>query len=218
MSQIFNRSSHLIFRGVPIIIFLGIILTAGLAMVMPRSSWETQVGDIQNQEIPFSHKHHVGGLGLDCRFCHSSVDRSANAGMPSTHTCLTCHSQIWKKASLLKPLHDSAEQNSPLEWNRVYRLPHYVYFNHSIHVTKGIGCVTCHGQVDQMPMMVKTKAFFMRQCLECHTHPEKYLRPLNEIYNLNWPRPEDQIAQGQALLLQNHIPKYRLRDCNTCHR
>jgi len=139
------------------------------------SSYVTHTDVVESQPIPFSHKHHVGELGLDCRYCHSVVEKSAYPGMPSTHTCMTCHSQIWKTSPILAPLRESYRTKTPLIWNRVYRLPDFVYFNHSIHIAKGIECASCHGQVEQMPLTRKHQAFYMRQCLDCHRDPQRHL-------------------------------------------
>jgi Zn ribbon nucleic-acid-binding protein len=131
---------------------------------------------------------------------------------------MTCHSQVWQDAPILKPVHDSFEENLPLRWNRVYRIPHYVYFNHSIHVNKGVGCTTCHGAVNEMPLMWREQTFYMRECLACHREPEKYLRPVDQVFNLDWQPPADQLSLGKDLVEQYHIPKFRLTDCYTCHR
>jgi hypothetical protein len=218
MSQIFKSHTNLVVR---------ILLLAGLAGVMGTfvfwtvwkwSDWETQVGTAQAQPVPFSHQHHVSGLGMDCRYCHTSVTRSAFAGLPPTHTCMTCHSQIWKDSPMLKPVRDSFAQGTQLRWNRVHRLPHYVYFNHQIHVNKGVGCTSCHGQIDQMPLTSKTQPFYMKDCLACHRDPAKKLRPLNEVFNQNWIAPKNQLEQGAKLVHEYQIPKKRLTDCVTCHR
>jgi len=180
--------------------------------------WETEVNVPQEQPVPFSHQHHVSGLGIDCRFCHSTVTQAAYAGMPPTHTCMTCHSQIWTEAPVLKPVRDSLIQNKPLIWNQVYRVPKFVYFNHSIHVNKGIGCVSCHGPIDKMPITWKANPLYMRDCLACHRHPEEYIRPRSEVFNTHWKTPPNQLEFGAALVADYHIPKARLMDCYTCHR
>jgi hypothetical protein len=182
------------------------------------SAYETEVGVPLEQPVPFSHKHHVGELGLDCRYCHSTVETSASAGFPPTHTCMTCHSQIWQNAKMLEPVRESYRLGKPIEWNRAYRIPHYVYFNHSIHVNKGVGCTSCHGQVNEMPILWRDQTFFMRECLACHREPEKYLRPADQIFNLDWHAPDNQSLLGTKLVEQYHIPLTRLTDCYTCHR
>lgn len=178
------------------------------------SDWETGTGVPLKQPVPFSHKHHVGELGIDCRYCHTTVEKSASAGIPPMHTCMSCHSQIWTNAAMLKPVRDSIEQGKPVIWNRVTRLPKYVYFDHSIHVSKGIGCVSCHGAVDEMPLMKKARTFLMRDCLSCHREPEKYIRPRDQVFNLHWSGSVD----GESLVREYRIPKQRLTECGTCHR
>src|SRR4051794_20181824 len=157
MGQIFRRKNNALVQAA---LIASIAISFGTLVfwtVVKWSPWETEVGEFQEQPVPFSHQHHVSGLGIDCRYCHTGVTQSAFAGMPSTHTCMTCHSQIWQDAPMLKPVRDSWAENKPLVWNRVYRLPKYVYFNHSIHITKGIGCTSCHGQVEKMPLMSKAQ-------------------------------------------------------------
>jgi hypothetical protein len=164
----------------------------------------------------------VGGLGLDCRYCHTSVETSAHAGFPPTHTCMTCHSQIWTNANMLEPVRRSYAENRPLRWNRVYRLPEYVYFNHRIHVAKGVGCATCHGEVDRMPLTAAAQPFYMQQCIECHKQPERFLRPREEVFNLDWHPPTDpkeRARLGRTLVERYHLaPTRQLTDCVTCHR
>lgn len=196
----------------------GAALAGVIAVVVKWSSFMTETGAPIGQPVSFSHKHHVGALGLDCRYCHATVERAATAGMPSTHTCMTCHSQIWTQAKILEPVRRSLKEGKPIEWNRVYRLPKFVYFNHSIHVEKGVGCASCHGQVDQMPITWKEKNFYMKDCLSCHREPEKFLRPKQEVFNMRWTPPSDQVTPGKILLEKYHIPKQRLTDCVTCHR
>jgi hypothetical protein len=182
------------------------------------SPWETEVRELLPQPVPFSHQHHVSGLGLDCRYCHTTVETTATAGMPSTHTCMTCHSQIWQNAPMLARVRESYANHQPLEWNRVYRIPKYVYFNHSIHVQKGIGCTSCHGEIGAMPLTWKANPFYMKDCLECHRNPEKYIRPKEDVFRLNWIPPKNQTELGARLVEEYRIPKQRLTDCNTCHR
>jgi hypothetical protein len=218
MSQIFSRKSHLFITFSLIALPILGISTGVLLTLMKWSTWQTEVEIPVNQPVPFSHQHHVSGLGLDCRYCHSSVTKAAYAGMPPTHTCMTCHSQIWTNAPMLKPVRDSFAQGKPLEWNRVYRLPKYVYFNHRIHVNQGIGCTSCHGQVQNMPLTWKAKPFYMKDCLACHRNPESHIRPREEVFNPNWIPPKNQTELGSKLVKKYHIPKERLTDCYTCHR
>ena len=149
--------------------------------------------------MPFWHEHHVGGLGLDCRYCHTSVETSSFAGLPPTHTCMTCHSQIWTTAAMLEPVRDSlAEPDKPLRWNRVHNSADFVYFNHSIHIQKGVGCASCHGRVDQMPMMWKAEPMTMEWCLDCHRNPEHHLRPRATSSTWNTPSTRAPAARARA--------------------
>jgi hypothetical protein len=196
-----------------------VIICGGLAFAMGfvRTDYVTGKHEVLEQNVPFSHKHHVKGLGLDCRFCHFSVERSAFAGIPDTQTCMTCHSEIWKTSAALKPVRDSFANNQPLEWKKVYRLPGYVYFNHSVHIAKGVGCVSCHSTVSEMPRITQERTFLMKDCMECHQHPEKFIRPLDAIYDENWKPFSDEERQLQVMH-QNHVQPQNLTDCTRCHR
>jgi hypothetical protein len=168
------------------------------------------------QPVPFSHKHHVGGLGIDCRYCHSSVAEGPRAGLPPTHTCMTCHSQIWTNAAMLAPVRRSLAENTSLRWHRVARLPQYVYFRHDIHIAKGVGCETCHGRVDRMPLMVEAVPFTMDFCLDCHRDPAPRLRPREHITEMGWSTGDR--ALGQDLLKQYGIRLGEITYCYVCHR
>jgi hypothetical protein len=170
------------------------------------------------QVPPFSHKHHVSDVGLDCRFCHTTVETSAFAGIPPTSTCMTCHSQLFKNQAILEPVFASFRENRPLRWIRVHRLPDFAYFNHGIHVAKGVGCSTCHGQVDQMPLMWRTQSLEMDWCLGCHRAPEQFVRPRDSVFDMTWRPPPDQLEQGRQLLAAYRIDRSRLTDCSNCHR
>ena len=154
-------------------------LGVGWWWVWPRMDYRLHTAWTVEQPVPFSHQHHVGGLGIDCRFCHTTVETSGNAGMPPTYTCMTCHSQIWTNAAILAPVRDSLASNTPIAWHRINDLPDYVYFNHTIHIAKGVGCAECHGQVDQMPLLHKVHGFTMGFCVDCHANPGSRLRPPN---------------------------------------
>jgi hypothetical protein len=178
----------------------------------------TRVGFPIEQPVPFSHKHHVAGLGIDCRFCHATVEVSATAGMPPTHTCMTCHSQLWTNADVLAPVRESLMAGKPLHWVRVNRLPDYVYFNHSIHIAKGIGCVTCHGRIDTMPLTAKAASLRMGWCVDCHRDPRPNLRPRQAIFDMGWRPPAD-TPSGDALFKQYRLHSAtELTDCSVCHR
>ena len=176
------------------------------------------IGSPVEQAVPFSHKHHVGDVGIDCRYCHTSVERSAFAGLPATHTCMTCHSQLFTDSPMLAPVVTSFADGKPLRWNRVHDLPDFVYFNHSIHIAKGIGCATCHGAVDRMPLTWRTASLEMQWCLDCHRAPEKYVRPREHVFDMDWQAAEGQVASGKALVARNHIHTASLADCSICHR
>jgi len=182
-----------------------------------RTDYETGVGWTVDQPVPFSHQHHVGGLGLDCRFCHADVERSADAGMPPTHTCMTCHSQIWTNAALLAPIRESLADNRPIQWRRVNRLPDYVYFHHDIHIAKGIGCSECHGAVGGMNLMARERPFTMKFCLDCHRDPAPHLRPAEDLFDTEWRR-DDATPKPEALFAFYHLGGRKLTDCSICHR
>jgi hypothetical protein len=166
--------------------------------------------------VLFSHKHHVGGLGIDCRYCHTAGEESSFSGIPSTKICMNCHSQIWAGAPMLEPVRDSLRTDRPIAWVRVHDLPDLVYFDHSIHLSKGIGCVSCHGRVDQMPLMWRERSLDMEWCLECHREPERYVRPRQYLFSMSWEPTEDQPTSGQRLAQEYHIAK--LTACSVCHR
>ena len=218
MTQIFHPSTNTISR---VSIFGALFFVLGLLFVVYmifRSPYVTGVNVVLDQPVPFSHEHHVRGLGLDCRYCHTSVEKSSFAGIPPTETCMTCHSQIWTDSPMLAPVRTSMRTSTPIRWNRVHDLPDYVFFNHSIHVQKGVGCASCHGPVDQMPMTWKAEPMTMEWCLSCHREPERHLRPRTEVFNMNWVPPGNQVSAGRKLIKEHEIPVQRLSDCYTCHR
>jgi hypothetical protein len=192
MAQVFDRSSNALARASLVLTGL-IVIALGVALdQLQRSPWVTKQGQRPDQPVPFSHKHHVEGLGLQCQYCHTSVEKSAYAGIPPTKTCINCHSQIWTNAQLLEPVRQSWATGESIQWIRVHDLPDYVYFNHEIHVNKGIGCASCHGRVDQMPLMYQESTLQMEWCLNCHRNPAVNLRPTSEIYNMAWEAPSSQ--------------------------
>jgi hypothetical protein len=189
MAQVFDRSSNALARFSLVLTGL-IVIALGVALnYLQRSPWVTRQGQRADQPVPFSHKHHVEGLGLQCQYCHTSVEKSSYAGIPPTKTCMNCHSQIWTNAQLLEPVRQSWATGESIQWIRVHDLPDYVYFNHEIHVNKGIGCASCHGRVDQMPIMYEQNTLQMEWCLNCHRNPSVNLRPTSEIYNMAWTGP-----------------------------
>ncbi len=218
MAQIFHPSMKVISRASIVVVLLVVALISWVAAEIYRSGYTTEVNVPRGQLIPFSHEHHVNGLGISCNYCHTSVEQSSFAGIPPTHTCMTCHSQIWNTSPLLQPVRESYRIQRPLQWIRVNDLPDFVYFNHSIHVNKGIGCVTCHGRVDLMPLTWRANTLFMSWCLDCHRAPEKYLRPKEEVFNMTWKPKEDQLALGRRLIQTYNIRVHQLSDCSICHR
>lgn len=216
MAQIFPRQFNTIARTSIFGAVFFVAAAIGLAAVIVRSPYVTEAGVIREQPVPFSHQHHVGDVGIDCRYCHTSVDKSSFAGIPATEVCMNCHSQLWNDSPLLAPVLASYRSGIPLRWTRVHNLPDFAYFNHSIHVHKGIGCVTCHGQVDEMPLMWREQSLLMEWCLECHRHPERYVRPRSEVFNLDW-QPPPEYAQLARTLIDEYDIK-RKTDCYTCHR
>src|SRR5688572_18163621 len=207
MPQIFHRSANTLSK----VSLFGVLALVGglilLVMGIGRSSYVTRAEEYIEQPIQFSHLHHVLDDGIDCRYCHTSVETSAFAGIPPTKTCMSCHSQIFSTAPILEPVRASLRDEKPLRWIRVHDLPDFVYFNHSIHVKKGVGCETCHGRVDQMPLMLQARSLQMAWCLDCHREPEKYIRPREEVFTMGWQPPEDQAALGAKLARE-----YGIRD------
>ncbi len=217
--QIFAPGADAILRVV-IMTTVGVVaLCFVLAGALLNSTYATGVWTAPEQPVPFSHKHHSGELGIACTYCHTTVTTQATAGIPPTHTCMTCHSQIWTKSPMLAPVRESLARDTPLDWQRVNQLPEYVYFNHAIHVTKGIGCSTCHGPVDRMQLTWRAQPFNMDFCVSCHRNPRNYLRTQQDVWNMEWTAPSDQAAIGRRLKALYHIASAdRLTDCSTCHR
>ena len=219
MAQIFHRSTNTISR---ITIFGGLFFVVGFLLLLNtllRSSYVTNVDVARAQPIQFSHQHHVGGLGVDCRYCHVSVETSDFAGMPSTEICMNCHSEIWTESDMLEPVRESYRTGVPIPWRRVHNLPDFAYFNHGIHVQKGVGCVTCHGRVDRMPLVWKAQSLQMEWCLGCHRNPAPFLRPNEFVFSMEWQPPPGDIGLGERLIKYYNIRgDYLLTSCSTCHR
>jgi len=216
MSQVFHHSTNTLSR---VSIFGGIFIVGFLVWAwaeLNASTYATRAKVPVDQPVPFSHEHHVGGLGIDCRYCHTSVENSSFAGIPPTKTCMNCHSQIWVNAPMLEPVRQSFRTDQSLRWIRVHDLPDYVYFNHSIHVAKGVGCTTCHGQIDKMPLTWQESSLQMSWCLDCHRHPEEYVRPKSEVFSVEYKAPPNQVEIGRNLVKEYHIQS--LTSCSTCHR
>jgi len=216
MSQIFHRSANTLSK----LSLFGVLFLVGnlilLAMVLGRSSYVTRQHEIIEQPIQFSHLHHVTDDGIDCRYCHTSVETSAFAGIPPTKTCMNCHSQLFNTAPILEPVRASFRDDTPLRWIRVHDLPDFVYFNHSIHVKKGMGCETCHGRVDQMPLIQQQNSLQMEWCLNCHRNPENYVRPRSEVTTMGYRPSVPQSVLGPQLVKEYGINS--LTSCSTCHR
>jgi Cytochrome c7 and related cytochrome c len=216
MSQIFHRSANTIAR---VSIFGAVFFIAGLLGLFAevnRSPWMTGAQVAREQPIQFSHERHVGGNGIDCRYCHTSVEESSFAGIPPTRTCMNCHSQIFANSPFLEPVRESLRSGRSIQWNRVHDLPDFVYFDHSIHVNKGVGCTTCHGQVDRMPLMWQENSLQMEWCLDCHRNPERYVRPRDAVFRVDYVAPANQAELGARLVTEYHIQK--LTSCSVCHR
>jgi hypothetical protein len=218
MAQLFRPGANTI----AVMVIASIFLLPAAAVLITYAIWYSPYATKQfltrAQTIPFSHQHHVGALGLDCRMCHTGVERAAFAGLPHTTICMTCHSQIWTTAAMLAPVRQSLAQDTPLRWLRVNRLPDYVFFDHSVHVANGIGCSSCHGPVERMALTRQEAPLTMGWCLQCHRHPERYIRPKDKVFDMAWAAPADQEASGRRLLAQYHIRTAHLKDCSVCHR
>ncbi len=217
MAQIFKPIDNTFFRG---IIVGGLLLLIGwitTAIMHQWSSSQTGVGIPLAQPVPFSHEHHVEGLGIDCRFCHTSVEKSSFAGMPSTETCMKCHQEIWKDSPMLLPVRESYRTGKPIVWNRVHNLPDFVYFDHSIHVQKGIACQVCHGKVESMPLMRKENTLYMGWCMSCHEHPGHYVA----LHQNNQRQPPKTPTEMSYKPWDPNIDPKRvkeIRNCSACHR
>ena len=220
MPQIFSPSADTWLRLGTVSSLLAVLAAVLLLIGYPQSSYATLVGWVIDQPVPFSHQHHAGGLGIDCRYCHDGVETGAHAGLPATEVCMTCHSQLWTGAAMLAPVRESLANGLPLRWNRVARLPDYVYFDHSIHVSRGVACVECHGRVDLMPLMSRAEPFQMGWCLDCHRDPAPHLRPVEEVTRMDWSdwTAARAAAYGARAAALHHIEPARLDDCSVCHR
>jgi hypothetical protein len=216
MPQVFSPSQVLSLKvgGLLVIGAVFVALLAWRILIKPHPA----VGAPVEQVVPFSHKHHVGDDGFDCRYCHVSVEKSAFAGIPPTHVCMTCHSQLFTDQPALAPVVHSLKSGEPIHWKRIHDLPDFVYFNHGIHIAKGVGCEECHGRVDEMPLTWRVAPLTMQWCLDCHRHPEMHLRPVEHVFDMGWKPAEDQRTLGERLVADYHIHTSTLTDCSTCHR
>jgi hypothetical protein len=185
-------------------------------MIWVRTPWARNQWNVVDQPVEFDHRHHVRDDGIDCRYCHNTVDRAATAGIPSTDKCMGCHAQVWSRSPMLEVVRRSYFSGAPIPWNRVTQVPGFVYFNHAIHVSSGFGCVTCHGRVDEMAAVYQVATLTMGFCLDCHRSPERFIRPLDQITNMGWSAGDRQIELGRELCRERGIRS--LTTCTTCHR
>ncbi len=218
MSQLFHPRANIIARASLLVLLFLLVGLAALVYSLLHAPIVTGVGVAKAQPVAYSHRLHVGGLGLDCRYCHTAVEVSNTASIPATATCMGCHTQVAPDSPDLALVRASYAENKPLEWIRVNDLPDYVYFNHSIHVKQGVGCETCHGRIDQMPVVAKTVSLQMSWCLDCHRSPEQYVRPRSAVFTMGWAPPPDQETVGPQLVAEYGIQEARLSDCSVCHR
>jgi len=216
MPQYFSRSANTFFRMSILATVSAVVVVLGSSYLIVRSPYETLQNVPREQPVPFSHAHHVGGLGIDCRYCHTTVENSAFANIPSTKICMNCHSEMWASSPTLEPVRESYRTGKSIEWTRVNDLPDYVYFNHSIHVAKGVGCTTCHGRIDKMNLTWQAQPLTMKWCLDCHRHPEGYVRPREQVFAMDYAPPPDQLIAGAKLVREYHVQS--LTSCSTCHR
>jgi len=218
MAQIFHRSTNTLARLSIVGGGLVAALLGGVVYLVGHTSLVTKAGVAWQQPVQFSHKHHAGELGIDCRYCHTSVEKAASAGIPATQVCMNCHKQIWLEAPYLEPVRASYASGKSIEWIRVNDLPDFVYFNHSIHVSKGIGCQSCHGRVDQMNLTWQDAPLTMGWCLDCHRAPENQIRPRAEVFNMAWEPPANQAEIGRELVKAYDVKVEQLDNCSICHR
>ncbi len=219
MPQVFHRSFNTISKVSLAALLIGLAVLGWATYVVGWSPYVTQAHVARVQPVPFSHQHHVGQLGIDCRYCHTSVETSSFAGLPPTKTCMNCHQEIWFGSPILEPVRDSFRRGQPIAWQRIHNLPQFAYFHHAIHVNKGVGCVECHGRVDQMPFTYQASSLLMGWCLDCHRQPEQHLRPRDAVFDMTWEPPADQPDLGARLMKQYRIrTTQELTSCSTCHR
>lgn len=216
MVQPFHPRVNTYVRGALALLVLAVVLAFSGIVAVSGSAYTTGQNVPREQPVPFSHEHHAGGLGIDCRYCHTTVEFSSFANIPPTKTCMNCHSQLWAVSPMLAPVRESWRTGRSIAWTRVHDLPGFVYFHHGIHVQKGIGCSTCHGRVDQMPLMWQAQPLTMEWCLDCHRNPALYVRPKEEVFNMAWTFPVNQMELGNRLVKAYGIES--LTSCSTCHR
>lgn len=226
MAQLFSQSTDAVYRTVMVGGVLLVSVSVCAMLVIARSPYMTDQDVTLEQPVPFSHEHHVADIGIDCRYCHQSVETSARASVPSTQVCMNCHRDLWNQTDTLAPVRASLRDDKPLHWNRVHDLPDYVYFNHSIHIHKGIGCYECHGRVGEMALIRRDQPLTMQWCLDCHRDPQQHVRPrslvfhpkpLEELVSFPDPANGESLSDRRAKLADEYDLKSRT-DCYTCHR
>jgi hypothetical protein len=220
MPQVFPKSANQWSRASLVAVLVALLALVWTIGLVQRSDYVTQANQFIEQPVQFSHQHHAGGIGIDCRYCHTSVEVSPSAGIPPTKTCINCHSQIWSTSPYLEPVRASFREDQRLRWVRVHDLPDFVYFNHSSHVNKGVGCETCHGRVDRMPLMVQQASLQMEWCLDCHRDPAQFVRPREAVFTMGYvPEGGNQRAVGERLVREYNIADARhMTSCSVCHR
>lgn len=219
MSQVFPKSANAWSKASIIALVFVLLFLGWLVLTLQRSDFVTAANTFVEQPVQFSHQHHAGGIGIECRYCHTSVEVSPSAGIPPTKTCINCHSQIWNTSPYLEPVRASFRDDKPLNWIRIHDLPDFVYFNHSIHVRKGVGCETCHGRVDRMPLMIQKASLQMEWCLDCHRDPSRYVRPRDQITAMGYVPAKAQAELGPELVREYKIAgPEQLTNCSVCHR
>ncbi len=216
MASLFRPHHNVLARLSLLLVVGGAAGGVGGLLFYVRSPMARGMQDPIEQPVQFDHRHHTRDEGIDCRFCHNTVDRSPHAGIPETQLCMNCHSQIWNQSPILEPVRRSFFEGKAIPWKKVNDVPDFVYFNHAIHVNKGVGCVTCHGRVDEMPAVEKAKTLTMSFCLDCHRDPGKNLRPVEEVTNMAWEPTGDAEDLGPALMVKNNV--HTRTSCTTCHR
>ncbi len=229
MPQLFSRSADTILRTSLVGGVLLVTAIGGAMLALARSPYLTNQDVTVEQPVPFSHQHHVGDIGIDCRYCHQTVETSPRAGIPSTQVCMNCHRDLWNQTPMLEPIRASFRDDQPMEWNRVHDLPDYVYFNHSIHIHSGIGCYSCHGDVSEMPLMRQEQPLTMKWCLDCHRDPVKHVRPRELIFETKSLEELLKKKEYEALIAEETTDEFRQHladmfklesktNCYTCHR
>lgn len=216
MGAVFPPWSNTALRVTLAVLALGAVSAIAAPMIFVRTPWRRGYLNALDQPVEFDHRHHTQDDAIGCLYCHNTAERAGTAGIPSTDKCMGCHNQVWNQSTLLEPVRRSYFSGMPIPWNRVHKVPDFVYFNHGIHVNKGVGCVTCHGRVDKMAMVYQAESLTMAWCLDCHRDPEPRLRPLSEITNMRWDAGEEQAAIGAAVARELGVR--RLTNCTTCHR